>query len=442
MQSVESLHDRQAEQFVLGSMLTDATTIPLITPVLGETPDAFFTTDHQLIYSAILASYERNSHAEPGLVAHELERGQQINRAGGNIYLYDLQARIVETESAEFYAQIVQEKSTRRRFVVASKEIQQLALNQEEEIQTVQDQIQEAVFRVSYENRQEGFVAISSVVRETLQDVLAAANQDDDILGVATGFVDFDILTSGLQKGALHIIAARPGMGKTTFVLNVAQNIAIEKELSVAIFSLEMPAKELTLRMLAAEAGVEFSRIRSGYLNDNHWDLVAEAVARFEEAPIFLNCTWGLTIQRLRSEARRLKSEHPNLCLVAVDYLQLVSGSNKSGPREQEIAEISRSLKSLAVELELTVIACAQLSREVERRPDKRPVLSDLRESGSIEQDADLVAFLYRDDYYNEQSEEAGIADLMVKKHRSGPTGTIQLEFVAEQMRFDNCTRY
>ena len=192
MQSVESLHDRQAEQFVLGSMLTDATTIPLITPVLGETPDAFFTTDHQLIYSAILASYERNSHAEPGLVAHELERGQQINRAGGNIYLYDLQARIVETESAEFYAQIVQEKSTRRRFVVASKEIQQLALNQEEEIQTVQDQIQEAVFRVSYENRQEGFVAISSVVRETLQDVLAAANQDDDILGVATGFVDFD----------------------------------------------------------------------------------------------------------------------------------------------------------------------------------------------------------------------------------------------------------
>ena len=226
-------------------------------------------------------------------------------------------------------------------------------------------------------------------------------------------------MTSGLQKGALHIIAARPGMGKTTFVLNVAQNIAIEKELSVAIFSLEMPAKELTLRMLAAEAGVEFSRIRSGYLNDNHWDLVAEAVARFEEAPIFLNCTWGLTIQRLRSEARRLKSEHPNLCLVAVDYLQLVSGSNKSGPREQEIAEISRSLKSLAVELELTVIACAQLSREVERRPDKRPVLSDLRESGSIEQDADIISFIYRDEYYNPDTPDKGVAEIIIAKQRN-----------------------
>jgi len=247
-----------------------------------------------------------------------------------------------------------------------------------------------------------------------------------------------------LQKGALHIIAARPGMGKTSFILNIAQNIAIESEgeLSVAIFSLEMPVKELTMRMLSAESGVEFSRVRSGFLSDEQWDLIAQAVTRFENAPIFLNCTWGLTIQRLRSEARRLKGEHPNLCLVAVDYLQLVSDSSRNIPREQEIAGISRSLKSLAVELELTVIACAQLSREVERRPDKRPVLSDLRESGSIEQDADLVAFLYRDDYYDEQSEEAGLADLMIRKHRSGPTGTIQLEFVATEMRFDNCTRH
>ena len=442
MQLAESLHDRQAEQFVLGAMMTDSATIALIAPLLGEAPDIFFTTDHQLIYTAILAAYERSSQSEPGLVAHELERTNQINRAGGNIYLYDLQARVVETESAEFYAQIVREKATRRRFIAASQEIQQLALNQEEEIETVQDQIQEAIFRVGYENRQDGFIRIGTVVRETLQDVLDAASRDENILGVGTGFIDFDILTSGLQKGALHIIAARPGMGKTSFVLNIAQNIAIERELSVAIFSLEMPVKELTMRMLAAESGVEFSRVRSGFLSDEQWDLIAQAVARFENAPIFLNCTWGLTIQRLRSEARRLKGEHPNLCLVAVDYLQLVSDSSRNISREQEIAGISRSLKSLAVELELTVIACAQLSREVERRPDKRPVLSDLRESGSIEQDADLVAFLYRDDYYDEQSEEAGLADLMIRKHRSGPTGTIQLEFVAAEMRFDNCTRH
>ena len=444
MQLAESLHDRQAEQFVLGAMMTDSATVSLIAPLLGEAPDILSTTDHQLIYTAILAAYERSSQSEPGLVAHELERTNQINRAGGNIYLYDLQARVVETESAEFYAQIVREKATRRRFIAASQEIQQLALNQEEEIETVQDQIQEAIFRVGYENRQDGFIRIGTVVRETLQDVLDAASRDENILGVSTGFVDFDILTSGLQKGALHIIAARPGMGKTSFILNIAQNIAIESEgeLSVAIFSLEMPVKELTMRMLSAESGVEFSRVRSGFLSDEQWDLIAQAVTRFENAPIFLNCTWGLTIQRLRSEARRLKGEHPNLCLVAVDYLQLVSDSSRNIPREQEIAGISRSLKSLAVELELTVIACAQLSREVERRPDKRPVLSDLRESGSIEQDADLVAFLYRDDYYDEQSEEAGLADLMIRKHRSGPTGTIQLEFVATEMRFDNCTRH
>jgi len=232
-------------------------------------------------------------------------------------------------------------------------------------------------------------------------------------------------------------------MGKSTFVLNVAQNVAIEKELSVAIFSLEMPDKEVTLRMLSAESGIDFSRIRSGYLNDNHWDSLAEATARFEESPIYLKCKTGLTIEDIRSDVEKIKLKHPDLCLVVVDYLQLLIPSNDfNGNRMNQVTEISQGLKTLSMDYDLSVIACSQLSRAVESRDDKRPILSDLRESGSIEQDADLVAFLYRDDYYNKESEEVGIADLMIRKHRSGPTGTIQLEFVAEQMRFDNCVRY
>ena len=258
-------------------------------------------------------------------------------------------------------------------------------------------------------------------------------------LGVPTGFMDFDHMTSGLQPGNFIIIAARPSMGKTALVLNMAQNVALEQERPVAIFSLEMPAQDIVMRMLAAEARIDFGRLRTGNFSEDYWRPLTEGASRLAEAPILINDNRGLTVQGLRAEGRRLKGEHNDLALIIVDYLQLLRGTGRYNAREQEISEMSRALKVLAWELNVPIIACSQLSREVERRPDKQPQLSDLRESGAIEQDADIVAFLYREDYYEE--EDAGDrveANLMIKKQRNGPTGTVVLYFTKKQMRFEN----
>ncbi|HCK15061.1 TPA: replicative DNA helicase [Candidatus Poribacteria bacterium] len=439
--STDTLHDRQAERAALGSMMTDPAIIPDVVDLLGASSEVFFTTDHQLIYDAILSCYERNNATDSLLVANELQNGDNINRAGGAVYLYDLQAEIVETENTKYYAEIIQEKYLRRRMVQAGQQLRELARDQQTELTEQINDAQEMVFGLSLSNQKRGFSGISSIIKTSL-DEIADFEGDGGLSGIATGFQDFDHLTAGLHSGDYLIFAARPGMGKTTFVLNIAQNIAIaNKNLPVAIFSLEMPRSQLGLRMLAAEARVDFGRLRTGNVNDEHWTLLAEASERFLDAPIFINDERGLKMQAIRSELRRLKGQHSELAVVIIDYIQLVSGSDRYSGREAEIAEISRHLKQLAGELELTVIACSQLSREVERRPDKRPVLSDLRESGSIEQDADLVAFLYRDDYYNEFSEDEGIAELIIKKQRNGPTGVVELEFHKEQMRFSDSFR-
>ena len=440
---VESLHAREAELYVLGAMMTDSIVVPQVAALLGIKPDAFFATDHQLIYSAILACYERHQHADPLLVADELERRHQLNRIGGNVYLYDLQAPIVETESVEEYAKVVREKATRRQLIRAGNQICQFARDQELELNEVLDQAQEEIFRINNANtKQGGFVAVSSIVRETLEEIesLYGKSEDERFTGIPTRFTDFDLMTSGLHRGDLIIIAARPSMGKSTLVLNIAHNIASYQQLPVAIFSLEMPAKHVLIRLLAAEARIDFGRLRTGNLTQEHWETLTQAVSSLmpPTAPIFINETRGSTVQSVRAECRRLKSEYKDLALVVIDYLQLLGGSGRYSGREQEVSDISRSLKTLAWELDVPVIACSQLSREVERRPDKRPVLSDLRESGGIEQDADVVAFLYRDDYYDENSEDQGMADLIIRKQRNGPTGTVRLQFLKSQMRFDN----
>jgi replicative DNA helicase len=438
---VESLHDKEAEKAVLGAMLMDIAVIPRVIALLGHTPEAFFTTDHQIIYAAILSSYERYSRADSLLVANELEKVNHLNRIGGAVYLYDLQARIVETESTEFYAQIVREKSTRRQLIGASQQIRALAQDQEKELSDVLNQAQEEIFRLSHTSARRGFVPIAPLVNESLAEIEKLYHKEYQIAGIPTGFTDFDLMTSGLQRGDLSIIAARPSMGKSTLVLNIAQNIAIEQELPVAIFSIEMPAKQVTMRMLAAESQIDFSRLRAGNLTPEHWVSLTQGATRLMSAGnrIFINDARDVSVGAVRAEGRRLKGEYDNLAVIIIDYLQLVRGSGRYiGSREQEIAEISRSLKTLAWELDIPVIACSQLSRETERRPDKRPQLSDLRESGAIEQDADLVAFLYREDYYDENADDQGGADLMIKKQRNGPTGTIKLEFYKRQMRFAN----
>ena len=418
--------------------MVDSAVIPRVIAILGHTSEVFFTADHQLIYAAILAVYERHNKVDPLLVSDELERKNELNRAGGDLYLYDLQARIVETDSTEFYAQIVREKSTRRQLVQTGEQISNLARDQDQELRDVLDQAQEGVFRLGQADNDQGFVSVGSIVNETLREIEELSHKHEQFIGIPTGFTDFDLMTSGLQRGDLIIIAARPSMGKSTLVLNMAQNIAIEQELPVAIFSLEMPTQQVLLRMLAAEAQINFGHLRTGRLTDEDWPGLTQAASSLMSVPIFINETRGVTVQTLRAEGRRLKGEHNNLAVIIVDYLQLLSSAGRYSGRVEEISDISRTLKTLAWELDTPIIACSQLSREVEKRPDKRPLLSDLRESGAIEQDADLVAFLYREDYYDEAADDQGTADLIIKKQRNGPTGTVRLEFNKTQMRFAN----
>ena len=436
--TTELLHDREAEQAVLGAMMVDGAVIPRVIAILGHTSEVFFTADHQLIYTAILSVYERHNRVDALLVSDELERTNDLNRAGGDLYLYDLQARIVETESTEFYAQIVREKSTRRQLVQAGEQISNLARDQEQELREVLDQAQEGIFRLGQADNDQGFVSVGSIVKETLAGIEKLFHKQDQFVGTPTGFTDFDLMTSGLQRGDLIIIAARPSMGKSTLVLNMAQNIAIEQELPVAIFSLEMPTQQVLLRMLAAEAHINFSNLRTGNLTGEDWTGLTQAVSSLMSVPIFINDMRGVSVQTIRAEGRRLKGEHENLAVIIVDYLQLLSGAGRYAGRVEEISDISRALKTLAWELDTPIVACSQLSREVEKRPDKRPLLSDLRESGAIEQDADLVAFLYREDYYDEGADDQGTADLIIKKQRNGPTGTVRLEFYKSEMRFAN----
>lgn len=440
-QAVDSLMDKEAEQAVLGSMMTEKTVIPRVETLLGSTSDAFSTTDHQLIYTAILSVYNRFNKADPILVANELNRVEQLNRAGGSDYLYELQAPIVETESTEFYAEILLEKATRRRLIRASSQIRDLAQDESIEISEVLDQSQEAVFELGQTADKRGFAHIRSLLKQSIEIIEKLFHKKDRYLGVPTGFIDFDNMTSGLQPGNLIIIAARPSMGKTTLVLNMAQNIAIEQERPVAIFSLEQPAQDIAMRMLSAESQIDFGRLRVGNFSDDYWAPLSQSVGRIGESNILINDNRGMTVQGLRAEARRLKGEYEDLALIIVDYLQLLRGTGRYSVREQEISEVSRALKILAWELNVPVLACAQLSREVERRPNKLPQLSDLRESGAIEQDADLVAFLFREDFYDDDDDyidETVEANILIKKQRNGPTGTIVLNFCKRQMRFEN----
>lgn len=445
--TTDIIYDDEAEQAVLGVMMEDKETIPQVISILGQKGEAFYSKAHQLIYSAILEVYEENNAGDILLVAKEIKRKQHVNRIGGLPYLYDLLNRVVDTANAEYYAEIVKENFIRRQLIKTGEVFKKLAYDQETHINDILDKAEQTIFELSHAGTKRGFVHIKEAVDAAMNKIEDRYRGEDEkyYIGIPTGFVDIDSTTLGLQPGELIIIAARPGVGKSTLAMNIARNVAVESKFPVAIFSLEMTSELVALRLLSAESGMDFTKMRvANKMEDDEWKALSKAAGNLLNAPIFINDSRGITVLEVRSEARRLKGEYEDLSLVIIDYMQLMRGNARYPYREQEIADISRCLKTLAWELDVPVIALSQLSREIERRPSHRPLLSDLRESGAIEQDADLVAFIYREDIYEEDTEKEGQAEFIIKKQRNGPSGiSIPLNFDMSILRFiDADTNY
>ena len=430
-------HDIEAEQAVIGSMLTDMEAVISSIEVLK--PEDFYREDNKLIYTAMVNLYTRSEPIDLITVKSELESMGKFDQVGGIEYLAELPEKVPTTANASKYIKIVEEKSTLRRLIKTANEIIELGYDPTEDLEDIMEGAEKKIFNLMQDKNQKGYTAIKDVLVDSFTNLEELYNRKQHITGVPTGFIDLDYRTAGLHGSEFILIAARPAMGKSAFVLNIAANAALKANVPVAIFSLEMSKEQMVNRMLCSEAMVDSNKVRTGKLEEEDWAKLAEAIGPLSEAEIYIDDTPGISITEIRARCRKLKLEK-NIGLVIIDYLQLVQGSSKRalGSREQEIAEISRSLKILAKELDVPVIALSQLSRAVEQRPDHRPMLSDLRESGSIEQDADIVMFLYRDDYYNEDSEKKDIAEVIIAKQRSGSTGTVDLRWMGSYTKFVN----
>ena len=421
-------HDIEAEQAILGCMLTDRDSVISAIEVLKE--DAFYREDNKAIYSAILALYAKSEPIDIITVKAELIENGNFERVGGLEYLASLPERVPTTANVEKYIKIVDEKAMLRNLINMSNELVALGYDETEDVDRIMDMAEKKVFDLSQKKNSKGYTAIKDVLVESFAKLEELYNQKGKISGTPTGFADLDLKTSGLHDSDLIILAARPAMGKSAFAINLATNVAVQSGKGVAIFNLEMSKEQVGNRILCSEAMVDSNKIRTGQVEDEDWVKLASTLGRLSEAPIYIDDTAGISIMEIRAKCRKLKLEK-DIGLVVIDYLQLIQGSGKkNASREQEISEISRSLKILAKELNIPVIALSQLSRSVEKRDDKRPMLSDLRESGAIEQDADIVIFLYRDDYYNEDSEEKNVAEVIMAKHRGGSTGTVKLAWM------------
>ena len=430
----------EAEQAVLGAMLIEKEAIARVTELLkgGD----FYREAHRLIFEAMLDLYNRNEAVDMITVIELLKREDNLEKVGGIAYVTSLANSVPTAANVHYHAKIVEEKALLRQLIQTSTQIAALGYEGSEEVSQIVDQAEKMILEVS--NRRIGgdFTPIKSIVLDAFGKIEQLYESRGGITGLATGFKDLDRLTSGLQKSDLILVAARPSMGKTAFTLNIASNVAIREKKAVAFFSLEMSKEQLVQRMLCAEASIDSQKLRIGELEDDDWTKLINAADRLSGAPIFIDDTAGISVLEMRSKARRLKVEH-DLSLIIIDYLQLMQGSGGKGGenRQQEISEISRSLKGLARELGVPVIALSQLSRSVESRQVKKPMLSDLRESGSLEQDADIVAFLYREDYYNPDTENKNITEIIVAKHRNGPVDSVQLFFHKQFTRFADLTR-
>lgn len=432
-------HDIEAEQAVIGSMLTDQEAVYAAIERLK--PEDFYREDNKQIYTAILNIYNKAEPIDIITLKAELSSMGKLDAVGGLEYIVELPEKVPTTANVDRYIKIVEEKSLLRNLIRAANEILSSGYAQEDDVENIVDHAEKKIFDVMQKKSQKGYTTIKDVLVESFTKLEELYNQKEHITGVPTGFAELDKKTAGLHGSELILIAARPAMGKSAFALNIGSYAATRANVPVAIFSLEMSKEQVGNRILCSEALVDSNNVRTGELNDEELGKLAEISGELSQAPIYIDDTPGISVMEIRAKCRKLKLEK-NIGLVIIDYLQLIQGSGKTSSREQEIAEISRSLKILAKEIEVPVIALSQLSRAVEARPDHRPMLSDLRESGSIEQDADIVMFLYRDDYYNEDSEKKNIAEVIIAKQRAGSTGTVELAWLGKYTKFANLEKY
>lgn len=433
-------HDNEAEQGVLGAMLLAPTTVVEILEEL--TPEDFYKPAHQLIYGAIIDLFSDNKEIDPVIVSGRLDRTNDLERVGGAPYLHTLISSVPTAANARYYAEIVAEKAILRRLVNAGTRVVQLGYEGTEgaDVDVVLDMAQQEVFGISQRNTSEDYAVLADILQPTMDELDELAAHGGVATGVPTGFEDLDNLTNGLHGGQMIIIAARPGVGKSTLGLDFMRSCSITHGKASVIFSLEMSKSEIAMRLLSAETEIKLSDMRSGRMTDESWAKLANRVGQISEAPLFIDDSPNLTMMEIRSKARRLKQKH-DLQLIIIDYLQLMSSGKKVESRQQEVSEFSRNLKLLAKELDVPVIAISQLNRGPEARTDKKPQLADLRESGSLEQDADMVMLLYRPDSQDRDSERAGEADIILAKHRGGPIDTVMVAHQLHYSRFVSMPR-
>ena len=426
-------NDVTAEMCVLGAMLLSKDAIADVVENLKI--DDFYRPQHATVYATVLDLYGRGEPADAVTVAAELVRSGEIARVGGSPYLHTLVASVPTAAHAEYYARIVKEKATLRRLVEAGTRIVQLGFQGEGEVDTLVDRAQAEVYDITERRNADDYQPLSAVMGDALAEIEAIGSRGGQMVGVPTGFADLDTITNGLHPGQLIMVAARPSVGKSTLALDFARAASVKHGLSSVFFSLEMARNEIVMRLLSAEAAVALHHMRSGTMGDADWDRLARKMSAVSEAPLFIDDSPNLTMNEIRAKCRRLK-QRQDLRLVVIDYIQLMTSGRKVESRQQEVSEFSRQLKLLAKELEVPVVALSQLNRGPEQRTDKRPMLSDLRESGSLEQDADVVILIHREDLYDRESPKAGEADLIIAKHRNGPTGLVNVAFQGHYSRF------
>jgi replicative DNA helicase len=433
-------HSADAERAILGAVLLDNSFVNQAIELLR--PDDFYVRAHQHVFRAMISLSERGSEINPILLGEELRREGVVEQVGGVAFISELTYGLPHFTNVVAYAKVVKDKSVLRQLVKVANKVTSEALEEEDEAEVILDHAEQMIFALADERTRQGFSHIKPVADHLLEKVQEMAGRPVMLTGLTSGFNDLDQKTSGLQPSDLIIIAARPSMGKTAFCLNVAQNAAIKSGAVVGIFSLEMSKESLVMRMLSSEARVDAHRFRTGYLSRDEWARLAGALGTLADAKIFVDDTPGISVLEMRAKARRLAAEQKRLDLIVVDYLQLMSGgARRIESRQQEVSQISRELKGLAKELNVPLIALSQLSRAAETRTDHRPQLSDLRESGAIEQDADVVGFIYREEYYNATDENSNKAEIIIAKQRNGPTGTVELAFIKEFTRFEDMWR-